>query len=143
MTHLLANPVRAKRAPDRPTKEAEPTPVQGYQLQATLERKANTEETFTRQHSRFILATNQLDKTLWSAQKLLQEYKAQQTVERGFRFLKDPLFFVSSVFIKKPQRVEALALIMSPTWMVYTLDERRLIIRLFGLPVERYCYASG
>ena len=64
LTHLLANPVRAKRAPGRPTKEAEPTPVQGYQLQATLERKANTEETFTRQHSRFILATNQRDKTL-------------------------------------------------------------------------------
>ena len=56
----------------------------------------------------------------------MQEYKAQQTVERGFRFLKDPLFFVSSVFVKKPQRVEALALIMSLTLMVYTLAERKL-----------------
>jgi transposase len=37
-----------------------------------------------------------LDKTRWPAQKLLKEYKAQQTVERGFRFLKDPLFFVST-----------------------------------------------
>jgi transposase len=56
----------------------------------------------------------------------LKEYKAQQTVERGFRFLKDPLFFVSSVFVKKPQRVEALALIMALTLMVYTLAERKL-----------------
>jgi transposase len=197
LTHVLANPVRAKRAPGRPAKGAESASVQGYQLQATLERKANTEETFSRQRSRFILATNQLDKTLWPAQKLLKEYKAQQTVERGFRFLKDPLFFVSSVFVKKPQRVEALALIMALTLMVYTLaerklrqaledqnqtvrdqrkqptakptfrwimqkfqgihwinledqrqisnlsDERRLIIRLFGPPVERYYYASG
>jgi transposase len=159
--------------------------------------ESNTEETFSRQRSRFILATNQLDKTLWPAQKLLKEYKAQQTVERGFRFLKDPLFFVSSVFVKKPQRVEALALIMALTLMVYTLaerklrqaledqnqtvrdqrkqptakptfrwimqkfqgihwinlegqrqisnlsDERQLIIRLFGPPIERYYYASG
>ena len=197
LTHVLANPVRAKRAPGRPAKGAELASVQGYQLQATLERKANTEETFSRQRSRFILATNQLDKTLWPAQKLLKEYKGQQTVERGFRFLKDPLFFVSSVFVKKPQRVEALALIMALTLMVYTLaerklrqaledqnqtvrdqrkqptakptfrwimqkfqgihwinlegqrqisnlsDERRLIIRLLGPPVERYYYASG
>ena len=47
-------------------------------------------------------------------------------MERGFRFLKDPLFFTSSVFVKKPQRVEALALLMALTLMVYTLAERKL-----------------
>jgi hypothetical protein len=85
-----------------------------------------TTTTFSRRRSRFILATNQLDKTRWPAQKCLREYKGQQTVERGFRFLKDPLFFASSVFVKKPQRVEALALIMALTLMVYTLAERKL-----------------
>lgn len=64
--------------------------------------------------------------TCWPAQKCLREYKGQQTVERGFRFLKAPLFFASSVFVKKPQRVEALALIMALTLMVYTLAERKL-----------------
>ena len=34
----------------------------------------------------------------------------QQSNERGFRFLKDPLFFTSSVFVKTPERVEAIAL---------------------------------
>jgi transposase len=86
----------------------------------------------------FDLATNQLDKTRWPAQKLLQEYKAQQTVERGFRFLKDPLFFVSSVFVKKPQRVEALALIMALTLMVYTLADRLGITAMSdGFPSHR------
>jgi transposase len=33
-------------------------------------------------------------------------------VERGFRFLKDPLFLASSVFVKKPERIMALSLIM-------------------------------
>jgi transposase len=118
--------VRAKPSPGRPAKSAQPGPVQGYRLQATLARNSRTEETFSRQRSRFILATNQLDQSLWPAQKCLQEYKRQQTVERGFRFLKDPLFFASSVFVKKPQRVEALALIMALTLMVYTLAERKL-----------------
>ncbi|ASC72896.1 hypothetical protein XM38_038560 [Halomicronema hongdechloris C2206] len=125
LTQVSVQTVRAKRAPGRPAKSAEATPVQGYRLQATLERTTTAEETFSRQRSRFILATNQLDNTLWPAEKLLSEYKGQQTVERGFRFLKDPLFFASSVFVKKSQRVEALALIMALTLMVYTLAERK------------------
>ena len=126
LTQVSVQTVRSKRAPGRPTKAAESTPVQGYRLQATLARTATAEETFSRQRSRFILATNQLDKALWPAQTCLSEYKGQQTVERGFRFLKDPLFFASSVFVKKPQRVEALALIMALTLMIYTLAERKL-----------------
>ena len=33
---------------------------------------------------------------------------ASTGVERGFRFLKDPLFLASSVFVKKPERIIAL-----------------------------------
>ena len=41
---------------------------------------------------------------------MLSAYKAQNvSVERGFRFLKDPLFFASSLFLEKPQRIMALA----------------------------------
>jgi len=36
---------------------------------------------------------------------MLYEYKAQQSTERGFRFLKDPLFFTSSVFLNSTERV--------------------------------------
>jgi transposase len=43
---------------------------------------------------------------------VLGEYKAQQSTERGFRFLKDPLFFTSSVFLNSTQRVAALAIII-------------------------------
>ncbi|WP_223946184.1 hypothetical protein, partial [Aeromonas caviae] len=34
--------------------------------------------------------------------------KAQQNVERGFRFLKSPEFLTSSLYLKKPERIEAL-----------------------------------
>ena len=53
-------------------------------------------------------------------------YKDQQCDERGFRFLKDPLFFTSSVFVKSPKRVEAIAMIMGLGLLVYNLAQRKL-----------------
>lgn len=75
---------------------------------------------------RFILATNVLDSEKLSADKALREYKAQQGVERGFRFLKDPLFFASSIFLKSPKRIAALGMIMSLSLLVYNLGQRQL-----------------
>ena len=57
-------------------------------------------------------------------------YKEQGSVERGFRFLKDPLFLASSVFVKEPERIVALGLIMVLCLLVYRLAEHRLRTRL-------------
>jgi transposase len=75
---------------------------------------------------RFILATNVLDSAVLSAADALREYKAQQGVERSFRFLKDPLFFASSVFLKSPKRIAALGMIMALCLLVYNLGQRQL-----------------
>lgn len=75
---------------------------------------------------RFILATNVLDASVLSAADALREYKAQQGVERSFRFLKDPLFFASSVFLKSPKRIAALGMIMALCLLVYNLGQRQL-----------------
>jgi len=72
------------------------------------------------------LATNLLDDKKWTADLLLQEYKAQQTTERGFRFIKDPLFFASRVFLKSTKRIMALAMIMTLALMVYSLGQFQL-----------------
>ncbi len=42
-----------------------------------------------------------------SNEQMLSEYKAQQSCERGFSFLKNPLFLADSVFLKSPERIEA------------------------------------
>ena len=78
------------------------------------------------QAGRFILATNVLDKTELTAEDMLSKYKNQQAVERGFRFFKDPYFLTDSVFLKSPQRIEALGLIMGLCLLVYTLGQRQL-----------------
>jgi transposase len=51
---------------------------------------------------------------------MLSTYKQQQSAERGFSFLKDPLFFTDSVFLKSSERIESLALIMGLCLLVYT-----------------------
>ncbi|NJK27655.1 MAG: IS1634 family transposase, partial [Coleofasciculaceae cyanobacterium SM2_3_26] len=75
---------------------------------------------------RFVLATNGVDDPSLDGARMLREYKAQQPTERGFRFLKDPLFFTSSVFLKSPARIAALALVMGLCLLVYTLAQRSL-----------------
>ena len=75
---------------------------------------------------RFILATNVLDADKLSNEDVLPEYKAQQSTERGFRFLKDPLFFTSTVFLNSRKRVAALAMVMGLCLLVYSLGHRAL-----------------
>lgn len=71
----------------------------------------------------FILATNNL---ALSAQELLEQYKSQQRVERGFRFLKSPEFLSDSLFLKKPERIEAMLMIMTLCLMVYASLEYKI-----------------
>ena len=91
--------------------------------QQALERAAD-------QQARFLIATNELSTDKLTAEALLAVYKEQGGVERGFRFLKGPLFLASSVFVKKPSRLIALSFIMVLCLLIYRLAEHRLRQRL-------------
>lgn len=108
----------------RPRKGAQPTCC--YSVRATVVPNLTAIATEVQRAGRFILATNVLDTEALSNDELLREYKAQQSTERGFRFLKDPLFFTSSVFLNTPQRVAALAMVMGLCLLVYSLGQRAL-----------------
>ncbi len=79
--------------------------------------------------AKFIVATN-VPATQRSAEDLVRLYKAQGGVERGFAFLKDPLFLASSVFVKKVERVMATGFIMVLCLLVYRLAEQHIRQRL-------------
>jgi transposase len=84
-------------------------------------------EKIIEQKSRFVLTTNVLDTERLSDDQILEAYKSQaSSVERGFSFLKDPLFFAESFFVKKPSRLEGLLMIMALSLLVYSLSERKL-----------------
>jgi transposase len=74
----------------------------------------------------FIIATNLLDSNELIHDSILSEYKAQQSCERGFAFLKDPLFFADSISLKSLERIESLGMIMGLYLLVYTLGQRQI-----------------
>ena len=79
---------------------------------------------------KFILATNELDQDALPAPEILSHYKDQNQAEKGFRFLKSPLCMAESVFLKKPKRIVALAMVMCLALMVYAMAERKLRLAL-------------
>ena len=78
------------------------------------------------QAGRFILATNVLNETELPASEILVAYKKQQSCERGFGFLKDPLFFADSLFVKNPERIETMMMLMGLSLLVYTVGQREI-----------------
>jgi transposase len=110
----------------RPTAEDQKEVV-GYNLVGSLEEIGTAIDEARRSLGRFIIATNDVDTDRLPAQAMLENYKDQGvSVERGFRFLKDPLFFAHSLFLKKPQRLMALLMIMGLSLLIYALAERKL-----------------
>ena len=98
-----------------------------YQIQATVSLCSEKVEQLKNQAGRFILATNVLDVEALTSSKMLSSYKnKQQSVERCFAFLKSPMFFADSVFLKSPKRIEVLGLIMVLSLLVYKLAQRQI-----------------
>ena len=115
----------------RPRKGERPLAVV-YRLRARLEVDEVKVERARRGLGRFLLATDVLDREGLPPQEVLRRYKDQaRTVERGFRFLKDPLFFAESTFLKRPERVMALGMVMALALLVYALGEWALRRRLW------------
>jgi transposase len=115
--------------PGKPKKDASPQKIV-WHLVPTVSIDQPEVEAQIKKDACFIIATNILDERELSHQQVITMYKEQGGVERGFRFLKDPLFFASSVFVKKPGRVVALSFIMVLSLLVYRLAEHLLRCRL-------------
>lgn len=112
------------RGRGRPKTEA--TLKQVWRVQASCKRDTELIDLKTKQLGKFILATNLLDSAEMPSQAILSHYKDQFQVEKGFRFLKSPLCLADALYLKKPQRIEALSMIMCLALMVYGLGERKI-----------------
>jgi transposase len=120
--------VKQKLHDEKPGKPKQGTPPSRvtYHPQASLTLNEAVVAMQQQRAGRFILATNELDAESLNESQVLAEYKGQQGNERGFGFLKDPLFFASSVFLKSPERIMALGMILGLCLLVYTLGQRQL-----------------
>lgn len=97
-----------------------------YKILATCTKDESKINSEMLRAGRFIIATNILDESQLSHEAMIIEYKAQQSCERGFAFLKNPSFFADSIYLKSPERIEALAMIMGLCLLVYTLGQRQI-----------------
>jgi transposase len=96
-----------------------------WQIHAQVRPAQEVIETHKQQSACFVIGTN-IPACHMSEAEVIRAYKAQSGVEGGFRFLKDPLFFVSSLFVKKPSRIQGLLTVMTLALLVYSLTQRRL-----------------
>lgn len=108
----------------RPKKGQEPDSYEYQVITHFLENK----DKITRQTALagyYVLGTNIAENDL-SSEEVIEAYRQQSQVEKGFKFLKDPLFFTSSLFIKKPERIMGLMMVMLLSLLVYGIAERRM-----------------
>jgi transposase len=108
----------------RPTPE---TPIKAieWQIQAQVQLDAERLEAAKQHKACFVLGTN-IEAEQLSDAEVIVGYKGQAHAEGGFRFLKAPLFFVSSLFVKKPCRIQGLLMVMTLALLVYSVAQRRL-----------------
>jgi len=110
----------------RPAKGQEPGDI----LYAVEGQRASRPDVHTRrrrQKSGFIVATHDTDGAVLDDEQVLEACrKDPQKVERGFRFLKDPRFMASALFLKSAQRLMALMAVMTLCLMVYATLEHRI-----------------
>lgn len=119
-------PLRKYARPGRPAKDAV-AQIVGWQVSGELNVKQEAVEERRQKLGRFIVATNVLDEEQLPHTALLNVYKEQgSAVERGFRFLRDPLFFADSLFLKSPARIMAMIMMMGLALLVYALAERQI-----------------
>lgn len=109
----------------RPHKGQTPERV-AYVIAGALASSLAARQARVEQKSCFVLATNELDAQALSAHEVLSAYKGQSYPERGFRFLKSPEFLASSFYLKKPERIMALLMVMTLCLLVYAALEYRI-----------------
>lgn len=75
----------------------------------------------------FVMLTNVVKegKDSYDAKEILKAYKDQYGIEQNFGFLKDPVI-VNSIFLKRPERIEVLGLVLLLSLLIWRLIEREM-----------------
>jgi transposase len=102
-----------------------------YRLKATLRAQPEVVMRKRQEAACFVLLTTvpTQGEMAHSAGEVLRAYKEQHGVEQNFAFLKDPVI-VNSLFLKKPERIEALGLILLLALLLWRLVERALRVHV-------------
>src|SRR5215467_2878876 len=106
-----------------------PRPITAMRYSLKTSIRTHTERIARREEEAgcFVLLTNvpTVGDLAHSARDILTVYKDQHGTEQNYGFLKDPVI-VNSLFLKKPERIEALGLILLLALLLWRLMERTM-----------------
>src|SRR5215813_12868489 len=123
---------RPKYGPGRPSSK-QPRVVKAlrYGLQVTLHARSEVIARKRQETGCFVLLTNvpTAGEMAHRAGDVLRAYKEQHGIEQNYGFLKDPVI-VNSLFLKKPERIEALGLVLLLALLLWRLVERALRVHV-------------
>jgi len=74
---------------------------------------------------KYVIATNDIKRD-WTMAELITVYKRNSVIERNWKCLKNPKFFVDALYLQKPSRIDALLWIMSIALLVYSAMEYKI-----------------
>jgi len=98
-----------------------------YRLKTTIRPHSECIGRLEEEAGCFVLLTNvpTAGDLAHSAREILTVYKEQHGTEQNYGFLKDPVI-VKSLFLKKPERIEALGLVLLLALLIWRLMERAM-----------------
>jgi transposase len=114
--------------PGRPKKDTPRVPVAvEYGLNVEISEDSETLAKRREAAGCFVLLNNvpKQDHDGYSAEKILGTYKEQHAIEKNYGFLKDDQI-VNALFLKRPERIEALGLILLISLLIWRLIEHAM-----------------
>lgn len=98
-----------------------------YRLKATISPQTERILRLEEEAGCFVLLTNvpTAGNLAHTAGEVLKAYKEQHGTEQNYGFLKDPVI-VNSLFLKKPERLEALGMVLLLALLIWRLMERSM-----------------
>jgi transposase len=106
-----------------------PRPVKAirYRLQTTISPQTERIRRLEEEAGCFVLRTNvpTAGDLAHTAGAVLKAYKEQHGTEQNYGFLKDPVM-VNSLFLKKPERLEALGMVLLLALLIWRVMERSM-----------------
>lgn len=106
--------------------KADDSPQISYRITAEILPDTAKIERRIFEKSLFILASDLPYTTAEAQAELLDQYKAQGSVERSFRFIKDPRVGAASIYLQRPERVASLLFVMTCCLLVYSALECKI-----------------
>jgi len=135
---IVVKEITEKRPRGRPSKKPkQPNVTEKFVVK--LEKLTENEERvkkYKRDKESFVLITNipekkeideQIQEMMKSNKQILQDYKKQRVIETNFEELKKPTM-VSTIFLKKPERIDALMMLLNVSLLIRVL--MRVITRM-------------